>query len=103
MDDLRENVITLLDEMRMFADLKVHEIVSPDNWNVYAELCDMIDKAKDDALSLLKEQEEANSKVSIPVEETYRRYKCGKCGNTVLLDYTFCHKCGKEIDWNGRN
>ena len=53
----RENVIADLDELRIFADTDVHPIVSPDNWNVYAELCDMIDKARDDVVYLLKAQE----------------------------------------------
>lgn len=97
MDDLREKVIKGL-ECCILRD--------PDDKQRCSECPyegNCVNRLKQDALSLLKAQEEANSKVSIPVEETYRRYKCGKCGNTVVLDDRFCRKCGKEIDWIGRN
>lgn len=54
-----EKIITLLDDMRSLADLRIHEIVSPDNWNVYSDLCDLIDLAKESALAMLREQEPA--------------------------------------------
>lgn len=53
----RENVVSKLDKLRLFADTEIHPIVSPDNWDVYSKLCDLIDLTKDDVLSLLKEQE----------------------------------------------
>lgn len=53
----REVVIAHLDDLRLFADVTVHPVVSPDNWNVYASLCDYIDQIKTEVEKLLKEQE----------------------------------------------
>jgi len=53
----REMVITHLDDLRLFADVTVHPVVSPDNWNVYSSLCDYIDQIKTEVEILLKEQE----------------------------------------------
>ena len=39
----REKVITHLDDLRQFADVDVHPIVSPENWDIYSTLCDYID------------------------------------------------------------
>ena len=105
MDDLREKVIADLDELRIFADTGVHPIVSPDNWNVYAELRDMIDKAQDDAISLLKAQEPVSPKVDIDT------YVCGACGtrlerqsligpNAILAEtFNYCPNCGRKVKW----
>lgn len=53
----RENVTSKLDDLRQFADTEIHPIVSPDNWDVYSKLCDLIDLTKADIIALLKEQE----------------------------------------------
>lgn len=53
----REKVVSKLDDLRQFADTEIHPIVSPDNWDVYSKLCDLIDMTKDDVLALLKEQD----------------------------------------------
>ena len=52
-----EKVLTHLDDMRLFADTRVHQIVSPKNWEVYSDLCDFIDLVKGEILALLEEQE----------------------------------------------
>ena len=52
-----EKVLMHLDDMRLFADTRVHQIVSPENWEVYSDLCDFIDLVKEEILALLKEQE----------------------------------------------
>jgi hypothetical protein len=54
----------------------VHPVVSPDNWNIYSELRDLIDKAEKDTLALLKAQaprvmtlEEFNAHWKTPPQE----------------------------------
>lgn len=42
-----------LEDIRNYLDIEVHPVVSPDKWDVYAALCDMVD----DTLVLLKAQE----------------------------------------------
>lgn len=53
----KETVITHLDDMRLFADTRVYQIVSPENWGIYSDLCDFIDLIKEEILALLKEQD----------------------------------------------
>ena len=42
-----------LEDIRNYLDIEVHPVVSPDRWDVYSELCDMVD----DIIALLKAQE----------------------------------------------
>lgn len=56
MTDIND-IITLLDDMQSLADFRVQEIVGPDNWSVYSDLCDLIYLAKKSAFTLLQEQE----------------------------------------------
>ena len=53
-----EKVCKGLEELRNFADTKVHPIVSPENWGVYSDLCDLIDEFGTDALALIRQQRE---------------------------------------------
>lgn len=53
-----EKVCKGLEELRNFADTKVHPIVSPENWGVYSDLCDLIDEFGTDALALIRQQQE---------------------------------------------
>lgn len=53
----KEKVIALLDDMRLIADLRIHQKVSPDDWNVYSDLCDLIDLTKESVLALFRKQE----------------------------------------------
>ena len=53
----REKVIAHLDDLRQFADVDVHPVVSPENWDIYSTLCDYIDQIKEEVETLLKEQE----------------------------------------------
>ena len=101
----REKVITHLDDMRLFADTRVHQIVSPENWEIYSELCNFIDLVKEEILDLLKEQEE---KPYIDIDEA----KCPICkvkltrqellGDDVLFEdfFDYCPHCGKAVKWN---
>jgi hypothetical protein len=42
-----------LEDIRNYLDVEVHPVVSPDRWDVYSVLCDMVD----DIITLLKAQE----------------------------------------------
>ena len=35
-----------LDEIRLYLDNNLHPLVSPDNWQVYSDLVDMIDELR---------------------------------------------------------
>lgn len=97
----RERVITHLDDLRLFADITVHPVVSPDNWEVYSSLCDYIDQIKTEVDMLLKAHE--------PVKPIYNEEKygdhlphCGNCekvlpDNAVYGKVNFCHYCGKAM------
>lgn len=99
----REVVITHLDDLRLFADVTVHPVVSPDNWNVYSSLCDYIDQIKEDVEILLKEQEavEARKKTNgIPQPWASWWYVCGDCGQEIEYHDRFCRWCGRKVKWN---
>ena len=98
----REKVITYLDDMRLFADTIVHQIVSPENWGVYSDLCDFIDLVKEEIAILLKEQE-AVEPYSMNVERTYGI--CPRCGKIIFRygnveENHYCGVCGKKVKWN---
>lgn len=42
-----------LEDIRNYLDVEVHPVVSPDRWDIYAALCDMVD----DTIAMLKAQE----------------------------------------------
>lgn len=94
----RKNVVSKLDELRQFADTEIHPIVSPDNWDVYSKLCDLIDLTKEEVLALLKEQE------AVPVVQRELMHMlfwcCGSCGVAITHGDKFCRNCGKAMKWN---
>lgn len=47
------NIVEKLEDIRRYLDTDLHPVVSPDRWDVYASLCDMVDEI----ISLLKAQE----------------------------------------------
>lgn len=108
----REAVITHLDDLRLFADVTVHPVVSPNNWDVYSSLCDYIDQIKTEVEILLKEQE--------PVPPNWMQNEngiwntCKRCGyilKPAILDKEpekqkmffyfpkFCSECGQAVKW----
>lgn len=104
----REVIITHLNDLRLFADVTVHPSVSPDNWNVYASLCDYVDQIKTEIEELLKERE--------TVEPTFKQdedgifvWACGSCGAYMYHIYDgidkakeyakYCRQCGKKVKW----
>lgn len=95
----REVVITHLDDLRLFADVTVHPVVSPDNWDVYSNLCDYIDQIKTEVEMLLKEQE------PMMVRLTTSTIRCPRCGKQITSrgathrEIKFCWKCGQAVKW----
>lgn len=86
----KETVIKAFDNLSRFVDTNVHPIVSPDNWNVYSQLRDMIDLIAEDVLFLLKEQE-AKEQLSDAVHETAKQFRqtivrCKDCRNAIVYD-----------------
>ena len=91
----REVVITHLDDLRLFADVTVHPVVSPDNWNVYSSLCDYIDQIKEEVEILLKEQEAVKPK---RIDGKRNHFiKCGNCNYDLMTGFQFCPHCGREV------
>ena len=92
----REVVITHLDDLRLFADVTVHPVVSPDNWDVYSRLCDYIDQIKTEVEILLKEQEAVEPILSVKD----RCYYCGNCDETEVKTYDhYCPRCWRALKW----
>ena len=104
-----EKIMTHLDDMRLFADTRVHQIVSPENWSVYSDLCDLIDIVKEETTALLKEQD-AEAKWIYGEDETgVDGWYCSECNFFEPWFYEFtedidfirfyghCPKCGRRM------
>lgn len=95
----REEIVEIFSELKNFADYDVHPVVSPENWNVYSKLRDLIDQAEEDALALLKEQEAKN------VAWSLNRAHCPTCGELFpkkkdVQYIRFCSYCGQAVKWD---
>ena len=92
-----------LEDIRNYIDVELHPVVSPDRWDVYSELRDMVD----DIITLLKAQE---PRLVINIHKAYNNVlnpdvpwvgKCPKCGKRVSgKNLTrFCMYCGQAVKW----
>ena len=54
-----------LEDIRNYLDVELHPVVSPDRWDVYSALCDMVD----DIIALLKLREPRVMSLDLPPEE----------------------------------
>lgn len=90
---------TEIQKILNYLDTTLHPIVSPDNWNVYSELYDMVS-------SLLSAQSERKKGEWIPQNHNktngmistavYYYPKCSVCGHCD--NYTnFCPNCGADM------
>lgn len=86
-----------LEDIRNYLDVEVHPVVSPDRWDVYCTLCDMVD----DIITLLKAQEPVKpKKLMAKVKNGYRwRFYCGKCGDEIDRLDKYCRHCGRTVKW----
>lgn len=93
-------IITHPDNLRLFADVTDHPVVSPDNWDVYSSLCDYIDQIKTEVEILLKEQEPKTVKEMIVVGG-HLMGKCPKCSKILTVqDHPIaCGFCGQAAKW----
>ena len=99
----RESIIDHLDDLRMFADLIVRPLVSPENRNVYSKLYNYIDLIKDEVETLLKEQEAVEARKENdgkPKPWTSWWYICGDCGQAIEYRDRFCRWCGRQVKWD---
>lgn len=83
-----------LEDIRNYLDVELHPVVSPDRWDVYSALCDMVD----DIIALLKLRE--------PIKPEFQRgmWICGKCGYKLARPHyrkeaSYCWKCGRAVKW----
>ena len=97
----REVVITHLDDLRLFADITVHPVVSPDNWEVYSSLCDYIDQIKTEVDMLLKQQGPIKPILKCEwTDKLYNDYECPVCGNNICYEQKYCSECGRPVKWD---
>lgn len=87
--DIKEQLV----EVRAYLDQELHPVVSPDHWNIYSELCDMVNNIS----ALLAKQEPI--KVERRMEETEWNV-CGNCGSHVIHKWAYCPYCGKRLKWD---
>lgn len=91
----REKVIEDFEKLREYANGKVHPVISPDNWNIYSKLRDLIDEAEEDVLALLKAQEQN----PISTSGLIHWLACENCQAPINPEDKFCHECGQAVKW----
>ena len=91
----KQKITEEIDELRNFLDVELHSAVSPDRWDIYSTLCDMVDELEAVVLDSLKEQE------AVKPTWTCGKPFCGACG-LQIRGGKFCSECGKPIAWEGR-
>ena len=96
-----EKIITHLDDMRLFADTRVHPIVSTENWGIYSDLCNFIDLVKEEILVLMKEHGavKPKSKVRHGANAQIQHF-CGNCMALLHGKPKYCSECGRKMQWN---
>lgn len=82
-----------------YLDAVLHPIISPEHWNVYSELYDMIS-------TLPSAETERKTGHWIEIASSNHTYKCSVCGrllvnitdgkNNVAKNYPYCH-CGADM------
>lgn len=97
--DMRGNLIMTKQEVLDYLDNVLHPIVSPDNWNVYSELYDMIEK--------LPSAEPVRHGKWITEECLPGVAVCSICGHEIRgigCQYTkYCDGCGARMDEDERD
>ena len=89
-------------EILDYLDNVLHPIVSPDNWNVYSELYDMIEKLP--SAELVRHGKWVPKYIKICGQDWASGMKCSECGEDALnaegdefLTY-YCPNCGARMD-----
>ena len=82
-------------EVLDYLDNVLHPIVSPDNWNVYSELHDMIEE-------LPSAEPMRHGKwifnPSDAFEAMFAKPKCSECGFESADGLNYCPNCGARMD-----
>ena len=95
-----EKAITHIDDLKLLVDLNVHKIVSPDNLDVYMDLCNLIGVIKGDVLEQLKEQEPTH--VDTVYSDDFGNVLLCECGcmwvGAANSRMNYCPGCGKELE-----
>ena len=84
-----------IQEILNYLDTTLHPIISPEHWDVYSELYDMIS-----TLSSVQPER----KTGRWIDETFKPwglvhhpYKCNQCGEHSEMDSDFCPNCGADM------
>lgn len=89
--------MTTKQEILDYLDSVLHPIVSPDNWNVYAELYDMIEDLPSAEPKTGKWERWVSNE-----DQTNSLWRCTSCGIVIAdrkcLLWKYCPKCGARMD-----
>ena len=83
-----------IQEILNYLDSTLHPILSPDNWNVYSELHDMISMLPSAGHGRWIKGQYMNDIDSC----LYNEYTCSICGTKELHKYPYCRNCGAKMD-----
>lgn len=83
-----------IQEILDYLDTKLHPIISPEHWNIYSELHDMIS-----TLPSAQPEKEIPKRVLWSGWKGMRdtRYKCPNCKKPVRNTDICCHRCGQKL------
>lgn len=85
-------------EVLNYLDNVLHPIVSPDNWNVYSELHDMIEELP--SAEPVRHGEWISQTLISTSNGTYMMHQCSECGDMTINRYKYCPNCGARMDRN---
>ena len=85
---------TEIQEILNYLDTTLHPIVSPDNWNVYAELHDMVSKLPSEQFEVVR----CKDCKYYEYDELNDEYCCMEWGYNFPDEYSFCSKAERRTD-----
>ena len=94
--------MTTKQEILDYLDNVLHPIVSPDNWNVYSELHDMIEKLPS---AEPMQHEECEYIITKGKAGYHEEYTCSACGDSfywtqdraIPRKFNYCRNCGRKV------
>ena len=96
--DMRGNLIMTKQEILDYLDNVLHPIVSPDNWNVYSELYDMIEELP--SAEPVKRGQWIKADSQQYFRKHYPCFTCSECGyrKDSQKTWNYCPNCGARMD-----
>lgn len=84
-----------------YLDDVLHPLISPDNWNVYSELHDMVS-------ALPSAQPEVKPPKWVAEDRYVKNHfkvfpHCPQCNAEVKPEQCYCMMCGQHIDWSEKD